>query len=72
MLNEVPTYYTHEELVQKGIIAPGVFRKPDGTSSRCLILFASKLKNREGLINNFGGYEAVWVCYGDPDNLKDI
>ena len=72
VLNEVPTYYTHEELVQKGIIAPGVFRKPDGTSSRCLILFASKLKNREGLINNFGGYEAVWVCYGDPDNLKDI
>jgi hypothetical protein len=37
---------------------------------KALLIFPSNLKYNEGLINNFSGYDSVWVYYGNPDNTE--
>lgn len=65
ILNEPPVKYTQEQLFQKGILAPA---RLNGKTS--LIIFSARLQYGEGLINNFSGYDSVWVYYGNPDNAS--
>lgn len=73
VLNEPPVLLSHEELISKKIIKPmrilkSVDENENGIYEKALLIFPANLKYNEGLINNFSGYDSVWVYYGNPDN----
>lgn len=69
VLNEAPCIYTMEELVSLGYVKPAIIEKGESTS-RSLIVVTSTLQYGEGLINNFSGYDSVWLYYGNPADLN--
>lgn len=82
ILNEPPAIYSHEELINKGIIKPMRILKKINTITneqgnkteeriyeQSLLIFPTRLKYNEGLINNFGQhYSSVYIYNGDPKN----
>ena len=75
VLNEPPVHLSHEELIDKKIIKPmrilkAIDEEKNYIYEKALLIFPSNLKYNEGLINNFSGYDSVWVYYGNPDNTE--
>lgn len=76
ILNEPPAIYSHEELVNKGIIKPmrilkkinTIEGKEERIYEQSLLIFPTRLKYNEGLINNFRQYSSVYIYNGDPKN----
>lgn len=77
VLNDSTPTYSHEELIKQNIIKPmRILKRIDKDDNgndlhiyeKALIVFPSNLKYNQGLINNFKGYDSVWIYYGDPQN----
>ena len=73
VLNEKPSLYSHEELINKNIIQPKLI-----SNKNALVIFSGELKYNQGLINNFSAYDFVYIYAGNysenisASSLKEI